>query len=205
MTRIGQFSKDFKSARQSAGLSQAEIATALGVEQATISRWERGAEPTIENLALIGKFFREVSVDFPYLQSILTDMVSGEIRRHRGFVPVIGQLGSFGIVKKLKDDSTRDLAIPFEKTEKTRSVLVATTDHNPYISEGSVLYFEEPEPGSFAPEGRLAFARGEGSDMYVGEIYRGSHETMFTVRTPTLVTPGVFLKSSSTISAVLIR
>lgn len=205
MDRIGHFSKDFKQARQTAKLSQADIAAALGVEQATISRWERGAEPTLENLALIGKYFNEIGVEFSFLKSVLTDMVSGEIRQHRGFVPLIGRLGDNGIVKSIRDDSTRDIAIKFEMTERTRSVLVNTMDHSPYFVEHSVLYFEDPEVGSFAPEGCLAFARGEGKDMYVGEIYRGAHETMFTVRTPRMTVTGVYLKSSAIIKAASIR
>lgn len=37
--------------REAKGLSQAELAEALGVDQTTISAWERGvAEPTLFNL-----------------------------------------------------------------------------------------------------------------------------------------------------------
>ncbi|MGR9188814.1 helix-turn-helix domain-containing protein [Rhizobium leguminosarum] len=205
MTRPGHFSTDLKTARKAVRMSQSELALALGVEQATISRWERGAEPTLDNLALIGKFFREQQVEFPYLQSVLTDMVAGEIRKQMDFVPLIGKLRDFGLVKSVKDDSRMDLSIPFRATEKTRCIMVETADLHPYFSDKSVLYFEDPEPGAFAPEGVFAFGRGEGTDMYIGEFFRGTHKTMFTVRTAKHTVTGVYLKCSAPIKAASIR
>lgn len=46
------FSARLRAARQRRGLTQAAVALALGLQHATISKWENGrSEPTLERLA----------------------------------------------------------------------------------------------------------------------------------------------------------
>ncbi len=47
-----------KSARKERGLSQEEIAEAIGVTQSAVHQWEAGkSQPTIEKLVLLAKIF----------------------------------------------------------------------------------------------------------------------------------------------------
>ena len=53
-----------KSRRQELNLTMKEVATSVGVNEGTISRWESGkTEPTLENAKYLSMYF-DVSVDY---------------------------------------------------------------------------------------------------------------------------------------------
>ena len=55
-----RFSENLKSLRESAGLTQEKLAQEIGVNQRTISAWERGiCEPNFQYLALLCDLFNE--------------------------------------------------------------------------------------------------------------------------------------------------
>lgn len=76
----------FKTARQEAGLTQVEVAQALGVEQAAVSKWERGrALPETRNLVQLAVLYRRtvdplvkgISDEYDRLQRALSGDKSG--------------------------------------------------------------------------------------------------------------------------------
>ena len=55
-----KFSENLKNLRQSKNLTQNQLAQTLGVDQRTISAWEKGVcEPSFEILAKLCEFFDE--------------------------------------------------------------------------------------------------------------------------------------------------
>ena len=59
-----EFSERLKDLRQQAGLTQVDVAEALGISQPAYASWERGAKkPTQENLVKIAQILN-VSVDY---------------------------------------------------------------------------------------------------------------------------------------------
>ena len=55
-----KFTDNLKNLRQSAKLTQGQLATKLGVDQRTISAWEKGVcEPSFEMLAKLCEIFNE--------------------------------------------------------------------------------------------------------------------------------------------------
>lgn len=59
-----KFPERLKELRQQKGVSQREIAKAVGVSQTGFLRWEQGKnQPTLENLMELCKYF-DVSVDY---------------------------------------------------------------------------------------------------------------------------------------------
>ena len=59
-----EFSERLKELRQARNLTQTQLADAVGVSFATISKWERmQRQPTLENIKSLCKFFK-VSSDF---------------------------------------------------------------------------------------------------------------------------------------------
>lgn len=49
---------DFKRLRERSGLTQVQVAEAVGVSQHTVSGWDRGAQPLAKHLPRMAKLFR---------------------------------------------------------------------------------------------------------------------------------------------------
>lgn len=63
---IKQFSEQVKAVRAALGLSQEELAHALGVSFATVNRWENGkTRPSKMALTLFKAFCREKNLNIP--------------------------------------------------------------------------------------------------------------------------------------------
>lgn len=59
MRRI-KFAENLKQLRQGAGITQARLAEMMGVDQRTVSAWEKGVcEPSFETLSKLCEFFDE--------------------------------------------------------------------------------------------------------------------------------------------------
>lgn len=81
---------DIRKLRDQLGMTQAEFGQEVGVEQATVSRWEKGIQPSGANLTLLVHFLlsREIPVDS---LSMFADMTSKEASRYyEEMVPLIG-------------------------------------------------------------------------------------------------------------------
>jgi transcriptional regulator with XRE-family HTH domain len=50
--------------REEAGMTQTKLAKAIGVEQPSVSRWEKGVRPEPENIAALKKFAAENGLEF---------------------------------------------------------------------------------------------------------------------------------------------
>lgn len=60
MNIIEHIAQKIKDLRTAAGMSQGELATALGVTQNTVSRWESGTyKPSVEDLDRIARIFKK--------------------------------------------------------------------------------------------------------------------------------------------------
>lgn len=58
--KVIKFAENLKRMRVAAGMTQAQLAQRLGVDQRTVSAWEKGvARPSFETLALICDIFDE--------------------------------------------------------------------------------------------------------------------------------------------------
>lgn len=58
--KVIKFAENLKRMRVAAGMTQAQLAQRLGVDQRTVSAWENGvARPSFETLALICDLFDE--------------------------------------------------------------------------------------------------------------------------------------------------
>ncbi len=58
--KVIKFAENLKRMRVAAGMTQAQLAQKLGVDQRTVSAWEKGvARPSFETLALICDLFDE--------------------------------------------------------------------------------------------------------------------------------------------------
>ncbi len=58
--KVIKFAENLKRMRVAAGMTQAQLAQRLGVDQRTVSAWEKGvARPSFETLALICDLFDE--------------------------------------------------------------------------------------------------------------------------------------------------
>ena len=111
-----QFGDDVKAVRRRLGLTQAEFAHGVGVEQATVSRWEKGVEPTPEKLRLllgflkgqniqIGESFRAFS---RYQPSQADQLVAGIMFA----VPIVGHVSASGevVIYNLEKRPNKDVA-----------------------------------------------------------------------------------------------
>ena len=58
--KVIRFPYNLKSLRESAGMTQGKLAELVGVNQRTISAWERGiCEPSFQHLAFLCELFNE--------------------------------------------------------------------------------------------------------------------------------------------------
>jgi transcriptional regulator with XRE-family HTH domain len=65
MSEQGYLSEAIRAARRRAGLSQAELAAALGVRQSSVSQWERGStRPSTDHLLALTSILRTTLLDF---------------------------------------------------------------------------------------------------------------------------------------------
>lgn len=82
-----------KALRLRQGLKQAALAEMLGLDQATVSRWERGAStPTVAVQRQVRRKLEEISGDVPVLQDVFERVVSSPYR------VLISDVGSFKTV-----------------------------------------------------------------------------------------------------------
>ena len=59
MTEI-KFAENLKDLRKNAGMTQKQLAAVMGVDQRTISAWEKGiCEPSFQMLAILCELFNE--------------------------------------------------------------------------------------------------------------------------------------------------
>jgi transcriptional regulator with XRE-family HTH domain len=65
MDKQDYLSEAIRAARRRAGLSQAELAAALGVRQSSVSQWERGStRPSTDHLLALTSILRTTLLDF---------------------------------------------------------------------------------------------------------------------------------------------
>jgi DNA-binding XRE family transcriptional regulator len=65
MSEQDYLSEAIRAARRRAGLSQAELAAALGVRQSSVSQWERGStRPSTDHLLALTSILRTTLLDF---------------------------------------------------------------------------------------------------------------------------------------------
>ena len=65
MSEQSYLSEAIRAARRRAGLSQAELAAALGVRQSSVSQWERGStRPSTDHLLALTALLRTTRLDF---------------------------------------------------------------------------------------------------------------------------------------------
>ncbi|HEX8930011.1 MAG TPA: helix-turn-helix transcriptional regulator [Actinomycetota bacterium] len=65
MSEQDYLSEAIRAARRRAGLSQAELAAALGVRQSSVSQWERGStRPSTDHLLALTSILRTSLLDF---------------------------------------------------------------------------------------------------------------------------------------------
>ncbi|HEX8860604.1 MAG TPA: helix-turn-helix transcriptional regulator [Actinomycetes bacterium] len=65
MNKQDYLSEAIRAARRRAGLSQAELAAALGVRQSSVSQWERGStRPSTDHLLALTSILRATLLDF---------------------------------------------------------------------------------------------------------------------------------------------
>jgi HTH-type transcriptional regulator / antitoxin HipB len=65
MSEQDYLSEAIRAARRRAGLSQAELAAALGVRQSSVSQWERGStRPSTDHLLALTSVLRTTLLDF---------------------------------------------------------------------------------------------------------------------------------------------
>jgi transcriptional regulator with XRE-family HTH domain len=65
MSEQSYLSEAIRAARRRAGLSQAELAAALGVRQSSLSQWERGStRPSTDHLLALTSILRTTLLDF---------------------------------------------------------------------------------------------------------------------------------------------
>ena len=63
MTEI-KFAENLKDLRKNAGMTQKQLAVIMGVDQRTISAWEKGVcEPSFQMLAILCELFNETFND----------------------------------------------------------------------------------------------------------------------------------------------
>lgn len=63
MTEI-KFAENLKGLRKNAGMTQKQLAVIMGVDQRTISAWEKGiCEPSFQMLAILCELFNETFND----------------------------------------------------------------------------------------------------------------------------------------------
>ena len=64
MEELQSFADTLRKLRSARGLSQSQLARESGIPQASISRWETGAEPGLLSIKQLAQFF-DVSADAP--------------------------------------------------------------------------------------------------------------------------------------------
>lgn len=173
---ITKFSAELRSARAAAGLTQAELAALLNVEQATVSRWERGSEPSLENMVMIAKVFEDRDVEFNYLNGLLHDRALVEVGRIRHYVPFVGKLYENGELKMHAEIVTdQHFEAPPAATAATVCIQVACDEYRPFFPRDSLLYFEdfdEAVPSTRpARDGEFVACRTKDGQTLIGEIY----------------------------------
>jgi transcriptional regulator with XRE-family HTH domain len=90
---------EIKSARRALKLTQAELAEGIGVDQGTVSRWERGAEPTLDNIRAITEFVARHGKVVRSIRQIVWGVGQSFRQYPVESVPVIGTVDAHGVVQ----------------------------------------------------------------------------------------------------------
>ncbi len=83
--------------RKAVKLTQAEFAQELGVEQASVSRWENGSEPTLENLQALMSFSKERRIEIGLIDGF-NDVFRWSEKPGPVYIPVLGGVDAGGKV-----------------------------------------------------------------------------------------------------------
>jgi DNA-binding transcriptional regulator YiaG len=90
MSEQSYLSEAIRAARRRAGLSQAELAAALGVRQSSVSQWERGStRPSTDHLLALTSILRTTLLDFSAVAAGTGEGAGGE-------GPAAGRAGAAG-------------------------------------------------------------------------------------------------------------
>lgn len=120
--------------RESRGLNQSQLGAAVGVTQATVSRWEKGSSPQGDHLQLIAKFFDKSVDELCGLQPITLGLR----------LPVVGcvEAGVFRETNEFPEDDIYEFSMPIPRRKPAGQAFgleVRGTSMNKIYAEDSIL------------------------------------------------------------------
>jgi transcriptional regulator with XRE-family HTH domain len=151
--RQKSLAEEIKSLREKLSLTQAQFATAVGVEQATVSRWEQGlAEPSYENVLALEAFKAGRGAALGYMSKRLRNTTAKmrELNRDLRALPHTAVVFGYLRVDEVVDRATPDERGELQRIESeitpvlhTLAAVIATGDLYGLIEQNWCLYFND--------------------------------------------------------------
>jgi DNA-binding XRE family transcriptional regulator len=188
-----KFSDLVRALRQGMSMTQAQLAEAVGVEQATISRWEKGAEPNIESYrALISLAFdyseavRKIAEKFEASTEVIHRSWSGIenfVKRSNRVTDICGRVSIDGKVSfkpKFSASDLKSVPVPAWAPEGTIAVRADWDSGNLSFDRGWIYFYEDhKQPPSAAVMGHLCAAALDDGTVWVRRVYRGKSKSSY--------------------------
>lgn len=170
--RMSSFATWVKGLRRHMRLKQAEFANRTGVEQATVSRWENGAEPEFENRSQLNALAQEA--DYPAFDSLRV-----------ATLPVKGYVGAGAEVILFEDHPDHsnfdDIEAPPGITDGI-ALIVRGDSMYPKYEDGEVIVVSKREYPLDSLLHEICYVQLADGRAYLKILGRGSEKGFYTLR-----------------------
>lgn len=161
-------------------MTQAEFGQEIGVEQATISRWEKGIQPSGAKLTMLVDFMlsRDIPVNSLPMFANMTNKEASEF--FVNMVPMVGFVDETSRVKLIGDDNERRVTRCYHTTFNT--VAVQEEPRFGYRRQTANYYFENKRlPPTERILGNFAIFEADIEGILIGRLYPSPKKDQYLI------------------------